>query len=77
MNSIELAGIGMTSQRTRERLIQRLVDQGISSQPVLDVIRMTPRHIFSMRPYLIAPMRIQPCRSAFPRPFPSPISLPA
>ena len=46
MNSIELAGIGMTSQRTRERLIQRLVDQGISSQPVLDVIRMTPRHIF-------------------------------
>ena len=46
MNSIELAGIGMTSQRTRERLIQRLVDQGISSQPVLDIIRMTPRHIF-------------------------------
>ena len=45
MNSIELAGIGMTSQRTRERLIQRLVDQGINSQPVLDVIRMTPRHI--------------------------------
>lgn len=46
MNSIELAGIGMTSQRTRERLIQRLIDQGITSQPVLDVIRMTPRHIF-------------------------------
>ena len=46
MNSIELAGIGMTSQRTRERLIQRLIDQGITSQPVLDVIRMAPRHIF-------------------------------
>ena len=46
MNSIELAGVGMTSQRTRERLIQRLIDQGISSQPVLDVIRMTPRHLF-------------------------------
>ncbi|MCS5587425.1 MAG: protein-L-isoaspartate(D-aspartate) O-methyltransferase [Porticoccaceae bacterium] len=36
----------MTSQRTRERLIQRLEDQGISSQAVLDVIRMTPRHLF-------------------------------
>ena len=46
MNSIDLAGIGMTSQRTRERLIQRLEDQGISSQSVLDVIRMTPRHLF-------------------------------
>ena len=46
MNSIELAGVGMTSQRTRERLIQRLIDQGISSQPVLDVLRMTPRHLF-------------------------------
>ncbi len=46
MNSIDLAGIGMTSQRTRERLIQRLEDQGISSQAVLDVIRMTPRHLF-------------------------------
>ena len=46
MNSIELAGVGMTSQRTRERLIQRLIDQGIISQPVLDVMRMTPRHLF-------------------------------
>lgn len=46
MNADDFAGIGMTSQRTRERLIQRLEDQGISSQPVLDVIRMTPRHLF-------------------------------
>ena len=36
----------MTSQRTRERLIQRLVDQGISDKAVLDVIRTTPRHLF-------------------------------
>ncbi|MGS2724064.1 protein-L-isoaspartate(D-aspartate) O-methyltransferase [Porticoccus sp. GXU_MW_L64] len=36
----------MTSQRTRERLIQRLVEQGITSQAVLDVIRNTPRHLF-------------------------------
>lgn len=39
-------GIGMTSQRTRERLIQRLMDQGISNYAVLDVIRNTPRHAF-------------------------------
>jgi len=46
VNSIDLAGIGMTSQRTRERLINRLIEQGILDQRVLDVIRMTPRHIF-------------------------------
>ena len=46
MNSTEMAGIGMTSQRTRERLISRLIEQGITNQKVLDVIRMTPRHIF-------------------------------
>ena len=36
----------MTSQRTRERLLGRLMDQGISSLEVLDVIRSTPRHLF-------------------------------
>jgi protein-L-isoaspartate(D-aspartate) O-methyltransferase len=46
VNSIDLAGIGMTSQRTRERLINRLMERGITDQRVLDVMRMTPRHIF-------------------------------
>lgn len=46
VSRVDLNGIGMTSQRTRERLIQRLVDQGISNQSVLDVIRSTPRHLF-------------------------------
>ncbi|MEP5765356.1 MAG: protein-L-isoaspartate(D-aspartate) O-methyltransferase [Halieaceae bacterium] len=36
----------MTSQRTRERLVQRLREQGISSTPVLEVMRNTPRHMF-------------------------------
>ncbi len=40
------SGIGMTSQRTRDRLVQRLVDEGIKNQQVLDVIRSTPRHLF-------------------------------
>lgn len=43
---MNLAGIGMTSQRTRERLIGRLLEQGIKHWGVLDVIRSTPRHIF-------------------------------
>ncbi len=40
------AGIGMTSARTRERLIQRLRDQGIRDERVLDRIRSVPRHLF-------------------------------
>ena len=36
----------MTSQRTRERLIQRLVEKGIADWRVLDVMRNTPRHLF-------------------------------
>lgn len=41
-----LQGIGMTSQRTRERMIKRLAEQGIASNKVLEVMRDTPRHIF-------------------------------
>ncbi len=39
-------GIGMTSERTRERLIQRLLEEGIVNRNVLEVIRRTPRHLF-------------------------------
>jgi protein-L-isoaspartate(D-aspartate) O-methyltransferase len=39
-------GIGMTSARTRDRLVQRLVDQGIRSEAVLNQIRHVPRHLF-------------------------------
>ncbi len=39
-------GIGMTSQRTRDRLIKRLSERGISNVEVLEVMRSTPRHIF-------------------------------
>lgn len=44
--SANLQGIGMTSQRTRDRLIQRLQEQNIQDLRVLEVIRNTPRHIF-------------------------------
>ncbi|NMZ69109.1 protein-L-isoaspartate(D-aspartate) O-methyltransferase [Pseudomonas peli] len=36
----------MTSQRTRERLIQRLYEEGLSNAHVLEAIRRTPRHLF-------------------------------
>ncbi len=36
----------MTSARTRERLVQRLIDQGIRSEDVLNQIRNVPRHLF-------------------------------
>jgi protein-L-isoaspartate(D-aspartate) O-methyltransferase len=42
----DLNGIGMTSQRTRDRLIQRLREEGIHDERVLDIMRQTPRHIF-------------------------------
>jgi protein-L-isoaspartate(D-aspartate) O-methyltransferase len=46
MPDVRLTGIGMTSARTRDRLVQRLRDQGISNPVVLDRIRNVPRHIF-------------------------------
>lgn len=39
-------GIGMTSQRTRDRLISRLRDRGIRNRQVLQALRVTPRHLF-------------------------------
>lgn len=45
-NEPNLHGIGMTSARTRERLIARLQEAGITSPRILDLIRMTPRHFF-------------------------------
>lgn len=40
------AGIGMTSARTRERLVERLRAEGIANPRVLDAIRSVPRHLF-------------------------------
>jgi protein-L-isoaspartate(D-aspartate) O-methyltransferase len=39
-------GLGMTSQRARDRLIERLVAEGIRDRRVLDVMRQLPRHLF-------------------------------
>jgi protein-L-isoaspartate(D-aspartate) O-methyltransferase len=41
-----IAGIGMTSARTRDRLVERLRAHGIRSEAVLNQIRNVPRHLF-------------------------------
>ncbi len=46
MADLRLSGIGMTSMRTRDRLVQRLREQGIANLAVLERIRNVPRHIF-------------------------------
>ncbi len=40
------SGIGMTSLRTRDRLVARLREEGISNPAVLEAIREVPRHLF-------------------------------
>lgn len=42
----ELSGIGMTSQRTRVRMIERLREQGIRDEEVLSAMAVVPRHLF-------------------------------
>ncbi|MCC6203045.1 MAG: protein-L-isoaspartate(D-aspartate) O-methyltransferase [Gammaproteobacteria bacterium] len=42
----EQLGIGMTSQRARNRLVAKLREMGIRSETVLELIRTVPRHLF-------------------------------
>ncbi len=46
MSKQDINGVGMTSQRTRSRLVTRLHEQGITDERVLDLINSTPRHLF-------------------------------
>jgi protein-L-isoaspartate(D-aspartate) O-methyltransferase len=46
MQKPDLRGIGMTSQRARDRLVEQLREMGIRSEIVLELIRGTPRHVF-------------------------------
>lgn len=46
MNSLRHNGIGMTSQRTRSRMIERLREQGIRDEIVLAAMNSVPRHMF-------------------------------
>jgi protein-L-isoaspartate(D-aspartate) O-methyltransferase len=42
----EARGLGMTSQRARDRLVERLKTEGIADRRVLDIIGRLPRHLF-------------------------------
>ena len=44
--NIKHQGIGMTSQRARNRLVEQLRTMGIVSEPILEAIKSTPRHLF-------------------------------
>jgi len=44
--NVNVAGIGMTSQRTRERMVARLREQGITDAVVLEAMAGVPRHLF-------------------------------
>lgn len=75
MNALR-QGIGMTSQRTRDRLVQRLRSEGITDPPVLEAIASTPRHLFvdealASRAYEDTALPIGPAR-----PYPSPTRWP-
>ncbi len=39
-------GLGMTSLRTRQRLVERLTEKGIKDVRILEAMRDTPRHLF-------------------------------
>ena len=70
VNESRTAGIGMTSARTRDRLVQRLREQGIANAAVLDRIRNVPRHIFVDEALASRALTKTPrCRSVFARPF--------
>src|SRR3954453_23753639 len=42
----DLRGIGMTSQRTRARMVQRLREKGLRDERVLGAMAKVPRHLF-------------------------------
>lgn len=46
MDNLQVQGVGMTSKRTRDRLVARLQSQGVTDQAILEVVSSAPRHLF-------------------------------
>ncbi|MEE9333161.1 MAG: protein-L-isoaspartate(D-aspartate) O-methyltransferase [Granulosicoccaceae bacterium] len=46
LSPVQIAGIGMTSQRTRDRMMDRLRDRGITDESVVSTMGRVPRHLF-------------------------------
>ena len=45
-NEVKHSGRGMTSMRSRERMIQRLISEGIKDEATLEAVAQVPRHLF-------------------------------
>ncbi|KFN50304.1 protein-L-isoaspartate(D-aspartate) O-methyltransferase [Arenimonas composti] len=45
-NRAGVMGLGMTSQRARDRMVERLREAGIADERVLTAMRTVPRHLF-------------------------------
>ena len=65
--SARISGIGMTSQRTRMRMIERLREQGIADEAVLNVMNEVPRHILSKMRWQAARTKTSRCHSVSAR----------
>jgi len=46
LSPVQISGIGMTSQRTRNRMVHRLRERGIENEAVLETLASVPRHLF-------------------------------
>lgn len=46
VSELRFEGVGMTSRRTRDRLVQRLRDQGVADEKILGLVSSVPRHLF-------------------------------
>ena len=68
MSDFDLQGIGMTSARTRARMVDRLKQNGISNMDVLDAMKSVPRHIFVDGRWRIALMKTPHCPLALAKP---------
>ena len=77
MNHRAVSGIGMTSQRTRTRMIDRLREQGIRDERVLAAIAAVPRHVFVEEALASRATKIPHCRLASRKPSRSRSSSPA
>ena len=64
-------GIGMTSQRTRQRLVDRLREAGIKDERVLAQIYQMPRHIFVDEALAVGRTKIPRCPLDLAKPSPA------
>lgn len=46
VSELHFEGVGMTSRRTRDRLVQRLREQGVADEKILSLMSSVPRHFF-------------------------------